>query len=71
MEIALARSCKNEMGLGPDDAVKAVGLHEQADQLIQNTLSLISLQSLLVLLRSPGAKQPGNAQNQWLKGVIH
>ena len=53
----------------PAKVIAVVEMHAQADAVIQQILSLISMQSLITLLRSPATRQPG-AQQDWLKEVV-
>lgn len=50
-------------------ATEIVEIASKAEAEVAATLSLISWQSLLTLLRSPGSKQEGGQQRTWLNEV--
>ena len=52
-----------------EDATAIVAIQSEAEEEVAATLSLISLQSLLTLLRSPNSKQKGHQQQTWLSEV--
>ena len=69
MEAALTKSADAQQFLDDDSTLqKAVDLHKRGDEVVIQILSVISLQSLISLLRSPGTRQEGQ-QRQWLKEV--
>lgn len=69
VESALAKSADTQQYLeDPAKLAAVVELHEEADWVSTQLLSLISLQSLITLLRSQATRGKG-AQQDWLKEV--
>ncbi len=70
VEAALTKSADAQSFLKDDATVeKAVELHQRGDEAVRQILSVISLQSLIALLRSPATRQDGQ-QRQWLGEVL-
>ena len=58
-----------QRSLDADSSTKAAALFEKGEEAVSNALSMISLQSLIVLLRNPQVKAATSQRREWLSEV--